>query len=182
MTDPIQGIGLSILIGVAATALMDAWLLLLTPLGLPMPDWRLVGRWVGQVLHGRFAHASMAQVPAARGEHALGWLTHYTVGIAYAVVLIAFMGTEWARHAGDAAVRHAARDGLRLCSIEDCDALQELPARRCEPRSVRAGAVPCGCGYRIVVMRPRITEARPCVGDVRREQVTDRAHRLRATA
>jgi hypothetical protein len=91
------GIGAPILIGVAATAIMDVWLLVLSRLGLATTDWRLVGRWVGQMPKGRFAHASIAHAPPVRGEHALGWLTHYAVGIAYAGALVAFVGAGWAR-------------------------------------------------------------------------------------
>jgi hypothetical protein len=93
--DTIQSIGVVILIGIAATAVMDAWLLALARLGVPTTDWRLVGRWVAHMRQGRFAHASIAQAPAARGEHALGWATHYAVGIGYALALVAFTGPSW---------------------------------------------------------------------------------------
>jgi hypothetical protein len=91
------GIGVVILIGVAATAIMDVWLLVLSRLGLATPDWRLVGRWIGQMPKGHFTHTSIAQAPAVRGEHALGWIAHYAVGIAYAIALVAFEGAGWAR-------------------------------------------------------------------------------------
>jgi hypothetical protein len=93
----IPGIGLVILIGVAATAIMDAWLFILSRLGLSATNWRLVGRWVGQMRNGRFTHSSIAQATPVRGEHALGWLTHYAVGIAYALALVALVGAGWAR-------------------------------------------------------------------------------------
>ncbi|MEJ8852711.1 DUF2938 domain-containing protein [Variovorax rhizosphaerae] len=92
----IPSIGLVILIGVVATAVMDMWLLVLSRLGVPTTDWRLVGRWVGQMAQGRFAHASIAEAAPVRGEHPLGWLAHYGAGIAYAAVLVAFMGADWA--------------------------------------------------------------------------------------
>lgn len=91
----IEDVGLSIIIGVGATALMDAWLLFLSRLGVPTTDWRLVGRWVGLMPQGRFAHSSIAKEPPVRGEHALGWLTHYAVGIAYSASLLAFVGAAW---------------------------------------------------------------------------------------
>ena len=90
----IPGIGI-ILIGVAATAIMDAWLLVLSRLGLAATNWRLVGRWVGQMRNGRLTHPSIAQATPVRGEHALGWFTHYAVGIAYAVALVGFVGAGW---------------------------------------------------------------------------------------
>jgi hypothetical protein len=93
--DAIQVVGAAILVGIAATAVMDAWLLALARLGVPTTDWRLVGRWVAHMRLGRFAHASIAQAPAARGEYALGWATHYAVGIGYALALVAFAGPSW---------------------------------------------------------------------------------------
>jgi hypothetical protein len=96
--ESIQGIGVVVLIGIAGTAVMDAWLFALGRLGVPTTDWRLVGRWVAHMQQGRFAHASIAQAPAVRLELALGWLTHYTVGIAYALALVAFAGAAWLRH------------------------------------------------------------------------------------
>ena len=93
--ESIQVIGVVILIGVAATAVMDAWLFALARLGVPTTDWRLVGRWVAHMRQGRFTHASIAQAPAVRSEHALGWLIHYAAGIAYAFALVAFTGAAW---------------------------------------------------------------------------------------
>jgi hypothetical protein len=93
----IPAIGVVILIGVAATAIMDAWLLALSRIGISATNWALVGRWVGLMPKGHFVHASIAQAPPVRGEHALGWVTHYAVGIAYAVALVAVAGAGWAR-------------------------------------------------------------------------------------
>jgi hypothetical protein len=107
--DSIQGIGVVVLVGIAATGVMDTWLLALARLGVPTTDWRLVGRWVASMRQGRFAHASIAQAPAARFEHTLGWLTHYAVGTAYALALVAFDGTAWLRQP---AVLHAVAFGL----------------------------------------------------------------------
>jgi len=90
-------IGLVILVGLGATAVMDAWLLMAARLGMPTTNWALVGRWVGHMPQGRFAHASMARTPAIRGELAIGWLAHYAIGIGYAVAFIALVGTGWTR-------------------------------------------------------------------------------------
>ncbi|GAB3758937.1 DUF2938 domain-containing protein [Ramlibacter monticola] len=89
-------IGTVFLIGVGATVVMDAWLVLLGRLGVPTTNWGLVGRWVGHMPRGQFAHAPIAKAPAVRGELALGWMTHYVIGIAYAAGLIAWVGAEWA--------------------------------------------------------------------------------------
>lgn len=86
-----------VLIGLGATAVMDAWLLILGRLGLPSSNFALIGRWVGHMRHGRFTHASIAKVQPVRGELALGWVTHYAVGIAYAALLVLVLGFEWAK-------------------------------------------------------------------------------------
>ena len=46
-----------VLVGVGATLVMDAWGLARKPLfGMPSPEYRLVGRWVGYMGRGRFRH------------------------------------------------------------------------------------------------------------------------------
>jgi len=85
------------LIGIGATAVMDLWLSVQKRLGLRTLDFALIGRWAGHLLHGRFAHASIAQAPPIAGERAWGWLTHYAVGVAFAGVLVAVQGLGWTR-------------------------------------------------------------------------------------
>ena len=89
------GIAQVVLIGAGATALMDAWLLLLKRLGVPTSNFALVGRWVGHLAQGRFAHASIAKAQPVRYERTLGWLTHYVVGVAFAALLVAIVGSGW---------------------------------------------------------------------------------------
>src|SRR5690606_21462636 len=43
-----------------------------------------------------WAHAAIAKAAPVRGERALGWLTHYGVGIAFAGLLVAGPGLAWA--------------------------------------------------------------------------------------
>lgn len=85
------------LIGIAATALMDVWLLVQSRLGLPPSSFAFIGRWVGHWPRGRFVHASIARAEPIRAELALGWLTHYVIGIAYAGALVAWCGSGWMR-------------------------------------------------------------------------------------
>jgi len=85
----------TLLIGLCATALMDAWLWLLSRLGVPTSSFAMVGRWVGHFAHGEFAHAAIAKAAPIRFELAWGWLTHYVVGIAYAALLVGVLGTAW---------------------------------------------------------------------------------------
>lgn len=86
-----------VLIGLGATALMDLWLLLLQRLNVPTLDFALVGRWVGHLRRGQWFHAAIAKAAPVRGERALGWATHYAVGVAFAALLVALRGLDWAR-------------------------------------------------------------------------------------
>lgn len=103
MTTPQTTIQL-LLIGIGATAFMDAWLALLKRMGVRTLDFALVGRWVGHLARGRIAHAAIAKAAPVRGERALGWLTHYAVGIAFAGVLVALQGIAWMQQ-----LRHSRR-------------------------------------------------------------------------
>ena len=83
------------LIGIGATVLMDLWLWLLSRLGVPATGFAMVGRWVGHFSRGRFAHASIAKAAPVPFELGLGWLTHYLVGIGYAVGMVGLLGAAW---------------------------------------------------------------------------------------
>lgn len=85
----------TVLIGVLATAAMDAWLWLLQRLGVPGAGFALVGRWVGHMARGRLMHAAIARAAPVRYEHGLGWLTHYLIGIAYAALWVTLCGVAW---------------------------------------------------------------------------------------
>jgi hypothetical protein len=86
-----------VLIGIGATAFMDAWLAVLKRFGIQTLNFALIGRWVGHLGRGRFAHAAIGQAPPIAGERILGWLTHYAVGVAFAGLLVAVAGTAWIR-------------------------------------------------------------------------------------
>ena len=97
MTLPLQEFPLAMLIGIGATAVMDAWILLHKHLGVPTLNFAFIGRWVGHLLRGQFAHAAIAKAAPIRGELAWGWLTHYAVGMAFATVLVGIQGADWVR-------------------------------------------------------------------------------------
>jgi hypothetical protein len=94
----LQDISRVALIGLGATAIMDAWLLLLRQLGVPTLNFAMIGRWAGHWRHGVFTHEAIAKAPSVTGELALGWLVHYATGIAFAAVLVGIEGIEWTRN------------------------------------------------------------------------------------
>ena len=97
MTLPLQEIPLAVLIGIGATAVMDAWLVLLKRMGIPTLNFAYIGRWVGHLLRGQIAHTAIARAAPIRGEVAWGWLTHYGVGVVFAALLVGINGADWLR-------------------------------------------------------------------------------------
>lgn len=88
----------ALLIGGGATLFMDLWAALQKRLfGLVPLDYRLLGRWIGHLLRGRFTHENITAAPPIQYEAALGWCAHYLIGVVFAAVLLAVWGLEWAR-------------------------------------------------------------------------------------
>lgn len=89
----------AVLIGAGATAAIDVWALVRKRLlGLAPLDYGLVGRWLAYLPRGRFRHDPIAASPAVRGERLIGWSAHYLIGIAFAAILLAGWGLDWARY------------------------------------------------------------------------------------
>jgi hypothetical protein len=89
----------AVLTGAGATAAMDLWAIVRRRLlGVAPLDYGLVGRWLGHLARGRFRHERIAVAPPVVGERAIGWAAHYLTGIAFAALLLAVWGLEWARH------------------------------------------------------------------------------------
>ena len=87
----------SIVMGAAATALLDLWAILLNRLfGFPLPNWAMVGRWVAHLPAGQFAHEDIGKAAPAGNELAIGWVFHYVVGIAFALATLMIGGAGWA--------------------------------------------------------------------------------------
>ncbi|MDM4765239.1 DUF2938 domain-containing protein [Pelomonas sp. SE-A7] len=84
-----------VLIGLGATAVLDLWLLLLNRLGVATQPFALIGRWVGHLWRGRVHHPAIAKAETIQGEALLGWLTHYAVGVVFAVLLAGAVDPQW---------------------------------------------------------------------------------------
>jgi hypothetical protein len=84
------------LVGLGATIVLDLWAALLLRVGhIAAPSWPMVGRWIGNMARGRFAHASMAEAEPVRGEAAIGWTAHYLIGAGYGLLVLAVCGRAW---------------------------------------------------------------------------------------
>lgn len=97
MTDSIEFLGTGVVMGVAGSALIDAWAFLLRrTLRVPTLDYAMLGRWIGHFPRGRFFHERIAAAEPVRGERPLGWIAHYSIGVVFAFMLLAVWGLDWA--------------------------------------------------------------------------------------
>jgi hypothetical protein len=86
-------------IGLLATALTDLWAITRRRLlGIPLPDFGLVGRWIAHFSNGRFRHERIAAAAPIAGERLIGWTAHYLIGISFAALLPATCGAQWLEH------------------------------------------------------------------------------------
>jgi hypothetical protein len=87
----------TMLIGVGATLVMDGWAFLLRQFGIPSLDFAVLGRWIGHLRPGQWVHESIARAAPVRGELLIGWCAHYSIGMAFAALLLSTFGLKWAR-------------------------------------------------------------------------------------
>jgi hypothetical protein len=86
----------AIAVGIGATAVTDLWGVALARLfGVPAANYCLVGRWVLHMPDGVFRHASIAKAATKPAECAAGWLAHYAIGSAFALMLMVAAGPSW---------------------------------------------------------------------------------------
>ncbi|MEO1658157.1 MAG: DUF2938 domain-containing protein [Pseudomonadota bacterium] len=84
------------IIGMGATMILDATSLLRRMfLSQPLPNYPLVGRWIGHMGRGVFSHTSIKAAAPIPGEVILGWGAHYAIGVMFALGFIASMGEKW---------------------------------------------------------------------------------------
>ena len=89
----------AVLIGVGATIVMDLWALVRKRVfGVASLDYRMLGRWIGNLPRGQLAHENIGKAAPVRGELIVGWCAHYAIGITFALLLLASWGLDWARH------------------------------------------------------------------------------------
>lgn len=89
----------ALMIGVGATLVMDLWAYMQKRLfDVPSLNYAMVGRWLGHMAFGRFAHNTIAQARPVAGEVLLGWAAHYGIGVVFAAALLRLMGHAWAEN------------------------------------------------------------------------------------
>jgi hypothetical protein len=86
----------AIAIGIGATLVMDLWnLFLKRTFSIPSLNYCLLGRWLRHIPGGTFRHASIAAAPQKPLECTVGWISHYSIGVLFALVFVAFASREW---------------------------------------------------------------------------------------
>ena len=86
----------STVIGIGATIVMDVWVLMLQRFRGIMPlNYALVGRWLSYLTRGIFRHDNITTVKPVTAELAVGWASHYLIGIVFAGALILLAGNTW---------------------------------------------------------------------------------------
>ena len=85
----------AILIGIGATLLMDLWnLFLKRAFSIPSLNYCLLGRWLRHMPSGVFRHANIAVAAQKSSECTVGWLAHYSIGVAFALVFVLIL-RDW---------------------------------------------------------------------------------------
>jgi hypothetical protein len=83
-------------IGIGATLAMDLWnLFLKRTFSIPSLNYCLLGRWLRHMPGGSFRHASIAAAAQKPLECTVGWIAHYTIGVVFALVFLAFTSRDW---------------------------------------------------------------------------------------
>jgi len=82
--------------GVGATLLMDLWnLFVKRTFKIPSLNYCLLGRWLRHMAGGAFRHASIAAAPWKPFECTVGWMAHYTIGVAFALAFVTLAPGDW---------------------------------------------------------------------------------------
>jgi uncharacterized membrane protein YagU involved in acid resistance len=75
---------------------MDSWnLFLKRAFRIPSLNYCLLGRWLRHMLGGTLRHASIIAAQPKPFECAVGWIGHYTIGVAFALVFVVLASGDW---------------------------------------------------------------------------------------
>ena len=86
----------AIAIGIGATLVMDLWnLFLKSAFSVPSLNYCLLGRWVRHMPEGILRHASIAAAPRKPLECTVGWIAHYTIGVALGIGFVLLASGDW---------------------------------------------------------------------------------------
>jgi len=86
----------AVLVGLGATLVMDLWALFVRRVfSIASLNYCFVGRWLLYMTTGILKHASIAASPRKSAECTVGWITHYLIGAAFALILVISTSGRW---------------------------------------------------------------------------------------
>lgn len=86
----------AVLVGLGATLLIDLWAVLLKRgFNIASLNYCLLGRWLLHMPGGTIVHRSIAAAEQKPHECTLGWVAHYLIGTAFAVVFVLLAPESW---------------------------------------------------------------------------------------
>lgn len=86
----------AVAVGLGATLIMDLWNLFLKRVfRVPSLDYCLLGRWLSHMPEGTFRHASISAAPPRPFECTLGTISHYTIGVVFALAFVVLAPGDW---------------------------------------------------------------------------------------
>jgi hypothetical protein len=89
----------ALVIGVGATACIDLWAIFLRKaFGIQSLSYCLLGRWVLHMPSGRIMHDGIASAEARPHECTMGWMAHYSIGVAFTALFLMLVSNEWPAH------------------------------------------------------------------------------------
>jgi hypothetical protein len=92
-------LALTVLIGLGATLLIDIWALFLRRVfNIPSLSYCVLGRWVLYMPHGKIMHENINTTPRKPHECVVGWIAHYSIGTAFALVFVGLVSGSWLVH------------------------------------------------------------------------------------
>ncbi|HEX2249098.1 MAG TPA: DUF2938 domain-containing protein [Gemmatimonadales bacterium] len=84
------------LVGIGATLLIDLWAVFLRRgFNITSLNYCLLGRWLLHMSGGTIAHQSIAAARQKRHECTLGWVAHYLIGTAFALLFVLLTTEDW---------------------------------------------------------------------------------------
>jgi len=85
-----------IAMGLGATLVMDLWnLFLKRAFSIPSLNYCLLGRWLRHMPGGTLRHATITAATQKPFECMVGWIAHYTIGVAFALGFVVLASGDW---------------------------------------------------------------------------------------
>lgn len=89
-------VGAAIVIGLGATLSMDLWnLFLRQAFTIPSLNYCFLGRWIRHMPDRVFTHGNISASQPKPHECAVGWVAHYSIGIAFALAFLLIAPSRW---------------------------------------------------------------------------------------